>query len=70
MLALSSPEEATIINFADDLAVAVVEKHPEDVKVYEKETVGGLNLAGGNTEAVLSTTEYCESNYEISASDD
>ena len=64
VLALPVPEGTTIVGFADDLAVVVAAKHPEDVEVYATETVravkswlekAGLTLADAKTEAVLIT---------------
>ena len=64
VLVLPVPKEATIIGFADDLAVVVVAKQPEDVEMYANETISAikawlemvqLDLAEQKTEAVLIT---------------
>lgn len=56
------PSEATIIGFADDIAVVVVAKHLDEVEMYARESIkqikewldrAGLELAEHKTEAVL-----------------
>lgn len=69
MLVPLVPEESTIVGFADDLAVFVTEKHPEEVQVYTTENMGamspqlaraGLTLADEKAECKLSETEASE----------
>lgn len=42
LLRLPVSKEATVINFADDLAVVVDEKQSEDVEVYINETISAI----------------------------
>lgn len=41
---LNFPEEATIVGLADDLAVAVAPKHPENVEICATETVRAVKM--------------------------
>ncbi|CAD7080109.1 unnamed protein product [Hermetia illucens] len=58
------PEEATVVGYADDIALVVVAKHLEDAELYSSEAISavkcwlessGLTLAEGKTGAVFIT---------------
>ncbi|CAD7081162.1 unnamed protein product [Hermetia illucens] len=64
VLNLPLPEEATVVGYADDIALVVVAKHLEDAELYSSEAISavkcwlessGLTLAEEKTEAVLIT---------------
>lgn len=38
------PDEATIVGFADELAMLVEIRHPEDVEVYSSKSVGTVKI--------------------------